>query len=80
MLTVELTPDGDQHEVHFDARCAEEVIRYLQTAVEHSGHDHLMTAAWGGQELSDETQGEHNKLIHHGKLMPWLPPKGHARR
>lgn len=74
MLTFELTPDGDELEVHFDARGAEVLMKYLQQAVEHSDHQHLMTAEWGGTELSAEAQGQQSKLIHHVKLMIWPEP------
>jgi hypothetical protein len=71
MLTFELTPDGDELEVHFDSHGAEELMKYLRKAVEHSDHQHLMTLQWGGGELTEEVQGEFNKLIHHVKLMVW---------
>jgi hypothetical protein len=34
-------------------------------------HDHLMTPAWGGSELSEKKGTESGELIHHLKLYGW---------
>ncbi len=73
MLTFELTPDNKTIEIHVDRQGAEELISYLQPLLEatESDHLHLFTPASDGRGLSDEKQGENNKLIHHVQLMFW---------
>jgi hypothetical protein len=34
-------------------------------------HDHLMTAAWAGSELSEKKGLEAGELVHHVKLYGW---------
>lgn len=73
MLNFELTPDNKTVEIHVDKKGAEELISYLQpllTATK-SDHLHLFTPASAGRGLSDEQQGENNRLIHHVQLMFW---------
>ncbi|HEY2930855.1 MAG TPA: Imm32 family immunity protein [Acidobacteriota bacterium] len=31
--------------------------------METGGHDHLMTPAWAGHELTEERQGDNTKLV-----------------
>lgn len=47
-------------------------------------HDHLMTDAWGGTELSEEKGMQTGELIHHVELFgwtkEWVTKHGFARR
>jgi len=36
-------------------------------------HDHLMTDAWGGHELSERTLEKDERLVHHVKIYGWTP-------
>lgn len=71
-LTFEITPDGDEIEIH----ATKEGLSHLKKQIEHllekgEDHTHLMTSSWGGNELSEEVQGENNKLISHVKVFIW---------
>ena len=68
LLTFELGPDGEELEIHLDRRGLSELVRILSGLAQANGqtHDHLMTPAWGGVELSEEQQGEANRLLHEG--------------
>jgi hypothetical protein len=79
MLTVEIDTKAQQVFVHGNPKG----LRYLAMRLEaiastaeaegHS-HDHLMTDAWGGKELSGEQQGapESATLINHLIVYGWL--------
>ena len=71
-LTFEITPDGDELEIH----ATREGLLQLQKQIEYllekdKDHIHLMTPSWGGKELSEEVQGEKNQLINHVKVFIW---------
>jgi Immunity protein 32 len=36
-------------------------------------HDHLMSASWGGRELSEVKGCETGELVHHVKIYVWTP-------
>jgi hypothetical protein len=63
-FTVELTPDHDVVEVHCDREGLDLLIRSLER-LRDGGHDHLMTPAWAGWELTETKHGPSNELINH---------------
>ncbi|MBK7946817.1 MAG: immunity protein 32 [Flavobacteriales bacterium] len=65
MLTVELNKKGEAVEIFFDEAGAELLKRYIDDALKHRDHYHLMTPEWAGSELSSDRQGLENELIHH---------------
>lgn len=72
MLTFELSSDDERLEIH----ATYEGLNYLKNQIEYllqnkNDHIHLMTPGWGGNELTEEVQGEGNKLINHVKLFIW---------
>lgn len=73
LLTFELGADGEELEIHCDRRGLTELIRILSRLAHSAGqsHDHLMTPAWGGAELSEELQGETNRLLHKVTIRLW---------
>jgi hypothetical protein len=71
MLTFEITQDGDVLEIHADQAGLSSLIRRLDQLRSHQGHLHLMTPAWGGEELSEGRQGSENRLLNHVKVMLW---------
>ena len=74
MLTIELNEDGDVVEIHCNASglaSLREALDRLLESPEQTNHEHLMTPAWGGSELSEDVQGEGNRLVHHVKLHYW---------
>ena len=54
MLTFELTNEEDELEVHFDEEGARQLVQAIQIALSSGDHQHLMTPAWGGAELTEE--------------------------
>jgi hypothetical protein len=91
LLTFELGPDGEELEIHCDQRGLGELIRILSRLAQANGqgHEHLMTPASGGVELSEERQGEANRLLHKVTVRVWDDAKaagqgagraGHERR
>jgi hypothetical protein len=81
LLTFELGPDGEELEIHCDRRGLNELIRILERLVLAKGqsHDHLMTPAWGGTELSEEMQNEANRLLHKVTVRLWDEAKAPRR-
>jgi immunity protein 32 of polymorphic toxin system len=64
MFTVELNEKLSALELHFDKAGIESLIRQLENLKAVNSHIHLMTPAWGGKELTENTHGA-NKLINH---------------
>ena len=80
MLTFEFDKDGDQVFLHGD----EDGLRLLRDSLDrllrntlpgHFNHDHLISEAWGGNELSDIPKESANRLIHHVKVYCWKGDK-----
>ena len=63
MLTFEYNDSDGTLEVFFDAEGKELLVGVLQKIKEPGDHNHLMTPAWSGYELSEELQGVGNILI-----------------
>ncbi len=74
ILTIELTNDGDQLEIHGNEeglRELMEIIAKLLKTPEKQDHNHLMTPSWAGYELTEEKQGETNTLINMATVYFW---------
>lgn len=71
ILSFELTKDADQIEIHGNEEGLRELIEALSRVLNASDHDHLMTPAWGGSELTEEKQGETNRLINMVTIHLW---------
>lgn len=70
LLTFEYNPKGFV-DIHMDEKGREALMRYisrLTTNRKGADHDHLMTAAWGGVELTEELQDSNNILINQVNL------------
>lgn len=76
MLTFESSDESHQLEIHGDKIGLLALAKVLIEIAEgkDNDHRHLMTADWGGSELSNETQGASNELYNHVKILFW--PKG----
>ncbi|MEI6202181.1 MAG: Imm32 family immunity protein [Enhydrobacter sp.] len=65
MLTVEFNEQGECIEIYFD----DDGLHALELAISRlrrrGGHDHLMTPALAGTELSEKLQGSGNRLMNH---------------
>jgi hypothetical protein len=75
MLTFELTPDGDELEIHCDREGLNTLMRALRRLADSKSplprHDHMMTPSWAGDELTEEKQGERNTLLNRVTLRLW---------
>lgn len=76
MLTFEYEKADEALHVHADP----EGLRYLASVLlqladrsekKGSDHVHLMTEAWGGNELSGEAQSKTSELLNHVKVFSW---------
>lgn len=70
LLTVEYDAKGAV-EIHCDEEGLASLIARLSALKERGGHEHLMTPAWGGHELTEEEQNASNQLVNHLKVMFW---------
>lgn len=75
MLTFEITPDGNV-EIHADEEGLLTLTRRLEQLHLQGGHVHLMTASWGGEDLSEDKQGEGNRLVQHALVFLWPESEG----
>ncbi len=71
LLTFELTKEGDCVEIHADPAGLKLLLGALEKVLRSGQHEHLMTPSWGGSELSEDKQGQENRLIDHVKIMLW---------
>jgi hypothetical protein len=71
MLTFELTKDKDEIEIHGDQEGLSRLVGIISRIIKSSGHDHLMTPAWGGSELTSEKQGQTNTLVNKVTVRNW---------
>ena len=72
LLTFELA-SKDEIEIHLDQEGIQELIQIL-TKLQKSNkpnHNHLMTSAWGGNELTSEKQAAANELINKVTIRLW---------
>ena len=74
LLTFEMSPNGTL-EIHGDRMGLIELVKLVQHVLAGSQHEHLMSASWGGDELSEDKQGDKNRLINSVKIMLWPDAK-----
>ena len=70
-LTFELNKDGDIVEIHGDRRGLVYLKEQIELVLNKEEHIHLMSPNWGGNELTEEKQGEVNTLVNHVKIFYW---------
>jgi hypothetical protein len=68
--------DGDQVFIHADAAGLDYLIRSLSRIrqkidADVCDHDHLMTDAWGGHELTERGLEDDARTVHHVKIYGW---------
>ncbi len=75
LLTFEFTPDCDEVEIHCDRKGLDTLLTILHKLADSKSplprHDHLMTPAWAGNELTEEKQGEQNTLLNKVTVRLW---------
>lgn len=71
LLTFEL--DQEKIEIHTNKDGLKYLIDELTNLYnsKKNEHYHLMTPAWGGNELTEEKQNEESNLINHVKIILW---------
>ena len=70
MLTFEVVGDSEL-EIHGDAKGLESLMRTLSRVLETKEHEHLMTPAWGGNELGENAQRADAQLINKVTIRIW---------
>ena len=73
LLTFEYDSAGEVVTLHLNREGLEYLIGVLVRMRDLAApdHVHLMTADWGGEELTDQKQASGSVLIHHVKLCKW---------
>ena len=71
LLTFEMNESDECLEIHGDVDGLSALIACIQKTIADKDHQHLMTEAWGGSELSSEQQGANNKLVNHVRISEW---------
>ena len=64
MISVEFNEHVEAVELHLDRAGIENLILQLESLKSVASHLHLMTPAWGGNELAEQPHAA-NKLINH---------------
>lgn len=72
LLTIEYSGDG-VGEIHFDEEGGELLMDRLSKLLRHKEpeHDHLMTPAWSGWELTEQKKNREADLVHMLNLRFW---------
>lgn len=78
ILSFATDKEGDQVFIHADVAGLDHLIRSLslirqKVAGGSCDHDHMMTDAWGGCELTEFAPDAEAHTIHHVKLYGWTP-------
>ncbi|MBZ5656437.1 MAG: immunity protein 32 [Acidobacteriia bacterium] len=71
MLTFELNPNHDELTIHTDAEGLQELQKQLGFLLKGSSHVHMMTPAWGGNELTEDHQAENTTLLSKVTIFRW---------
>ena len=80
LLTFELSKDGEELHIHGNAEGLRALMKVLdrlkaQAEAGTQAHDHLMTEAWAGTELSGRTQGSETRLVNKVDVHAWPEKK-----
>jgi hypothetical protein len=78
VLSVATDKDGDQVFIHADVAGLDHLICSLTHIREKVAegvceHDHMMTDAWGGNELTEKVTDVDAHTVHHVKIYGWTP-------
>lgn len=63
MLSFEYNAKDGTLEIFFDAEGKAQLLTSIERIAKPGDHEHLMTPAWSGYELSEEVHREANTLI-----------------
>lgn len=72
-LSFEWDAAAERLEIHGTSRAFANFAKVLESLAsrEENDHVHLMTQAWGGNELSSDKQNADSTLINHVKVLMW---------
>ena len=78
ILSFATDKDCDQIFIHADVLGLDHLIRSLthirqKVAAGICEHDHMMTDAWGGNELTETVTDADAHIVHHVKIYGWTP-------
>jgi len=78
ILSFATDKEGDQVFIHADVPGLDHLIRSLthirqKVIAGICEHDHMMTDAWGGNELTETVTDADAHIIHHVKIYGWTP-------
>jgi hypothetical protein len=78
ILSFATDKDGDQVFIHADVAGLDHLIRSLTHIRQKVGagaceHDHMMTDAWGGNELTEKVTDANARTVHHVKIYGCTP-------
>jgi hypothetical protein len=71
LLTFELDQDGRQIHIHANKTGLRSLVDILERLLVSGGHDHLMTPAWAGDELTEEKQSNESELLNMVTIHLW---------
>lgn len=71
LLTFEYDDDNEKIEIHANKKGLDLLKKQIEKLLLNESDTHLMTPSWGGEELTEEKQGNKTKLINHVKIFRW---------
>lgn len=73
LLTFESDIENELIEIHCDQQGLKKLKHVIDSLLSMQTPDyvHLMTQAWGGNELSEKKQGTKNAIVNHVKIFKW---------
>ena len=71
LLTFEISEDGLEIDIHGSEEGLKSLADKLMRVAQLGEHEHLMTSAWAGNELSEEKQGISSTLINKVTIHCW---------
>jgi hypothetical protein len=73
LITFEIDQSCETLEIHLNDEGLDELVRRVERlrSSSESGHDHLLTPAWGGTELTESKQNASTKLINKVTVFLW---------
>ncbi len=71
LLSFELSENNDELHIHLDEAGLSQLMAHLSLLKKESQHEHLMTPSWGGNELSENKQGEKSNILNKVTIHQW---------
>lgn len=71
LLTFEISEDCNSLDIHCNPEGAKTFVFLVERLLKSGGHEHMMTPAWGGKELTEEAQGKLTTIINKVTIHCW---------